>query len=82
MKECITRVVILQDTCPKIFRYIVQYMNTQCILVPGSPRPVDSGASDLEDAAAFRRAVYETEQRMAFELSKVVSYRFGGPYEK
>lgn len=53
MREGLSRVVELQDVCPKIFRHIVQYMNAQSILIPGPPQPSDLQAPDKQDNPGF-----------------------------
>ncbi|KAI9644612.1 hypothetical protein NHQ30_006634 [Ciborinia camelliae] len=54
MKGDLYGFVYLPDVCPKIFLHIIQYMNTESILIPGPPKPSDLGASVLQGPPALK----------------------------
>ncbi|ESZ90640.1 hypothetical protein SBOR_8974 [Sclerotinia borealis F-4128] len=62
MKEDLSRVVELQEVCPKIFGHIVQYMNTESILIPGPPQTPELQALALQDPPTLK-TILETPER-------------------
>ncbi|QSZ29037.1 hypothetical protein DSL72_003547 [Monilinia vaccinii-corymbosi] len=53
LKEGLSKVVELEDVSPEIFRHIIQYMNTETILIPGPPDSSYLQALATQDIPGF-----------------------------